>query len=613
MTSAGNGNGSAPGYNIVTLMKRLEAATSRLEDLTVVHAETLKRVSERATGTSVLEGGQSTQAGGDEAGVAGGSAGAGSSTTVVPAILHSKGSTIGSGVGTGVSLSDGASADGAKSAEQDSIGDASVPSVVANSTAGGVVPSDSNEEGHVQISDYKELMKGPLTHLLLLSAQFNDPVVEEAVTHLIKVFEAQLKLLKYSFMAQKPDYQSEAFTELHKDISSHAQSIIDLRETNRGSKFFNHLSSLAEGIPGMGWTTGEDAAGIVEDFRDSAQFYANRILKEYKGVDDKQFEWSKTFILVLNELLSYVRKHYPKGLTWNPNGEPLDEVMKKKDAKLSKEVAKTSAEAASSQSTPTPSVTGGSAGGPPPPPPPPPPMPAASVFQAGGEEKSGGMGMNAVFSELNRGEDITKSLKKVDKAEVAKKRNTPPPPKKPASLSHKKSSVNVPRQPSASAASKKPARTELEDTKWIVENHEDNHEIIIQGEMNQGVFVDRCSNCTIQVKGKVSAITLNECKKVGIVVETLVSGLEVIKCTGFGVQVTGTMPTLTVDQSHEGQVYLSKDSLDVDIYTSQTSAINIDVPKNEAEGDYSEMPLPEQLRHRIDPSGKIVSEVVEHM
>lgn len=57
------------------------------------------------------------------------------------------------------------------------------------------------------------------------------------------------------------------------------------------------------------------------------------------------------------------------------------------------------------------------AGGPPPPPPPPPPPvippPAAPAAPAGG--------VAAVFAELNKGEEVTKGLRKVDKSQMTHK------------------------------------------------------------------------------------------------------------------------------------------------------------------------------------------------
>jgi len=53
-------------------------------------------------------------------------------------------------------------------------------------------------------------------------------------------------------------------------------------------------------------------------------------------------------------------------------------------------------------------------GGAPPPPPPPPPPVAAPAAQTGG-------GAAAVFADLNRGEEVTKGLRKVDKSEMTHK------------------------------------------------------------------------------------------------------------------------------------------------------------------------------------------------
>jgi adenylyl cyclase-associated protein len=512
------------GYNIVTLLKRLEAATSRLEDLTVFHAEAL--VKSTQTKPSIE--------GDDEASV--------------------------------TSLLEGKSEDKATG---------------ASNPRGGLPPA---------IQAFEELLKGSLTQLLALSKSL-DPLIEEQVTHLFKAFEAQLRFLEATLQAKKPDVAGQALGELFKPISQHAESIINIRETNRGSPYVNHLATISEGIPALGWVTVNAPLDYITDYKDSAQFYANRILKEYKETDRKHFEWSRMFTKIVTELQEYVKKFHAQGLQWNENGKPLEEVLK--ETNLAANKARTAAPA------PAPGLST-----PPPPPPPPPPMPPASVFTAGEETSASGMG--AVFQELNKGEGITAGLKKMDKnqkhprpeSESTKKSPAPPPKKKPASLSGP-----------STKPKKKPARQELVDTKWIIENFENDHEIIIHGEMNQGVFIDRCNNCTIQIKGKLSAVTVNECAKTGILVETLVSGVDIIKSSGFGLQVVGTMPNLTIDQSHDGQVYLSKDSLGVDIYTSQTSGINIEIPKAE-EGDYDESPLPEQIVHRF-VDNKIVSTVVE--
>lgn len=59
------------------------------------------------------------------------------------------------------------------------------------------------------------------------------------------------------------------------------------------------------------------------------------------------------------------------------------------------------------------------AGAPPPPPPPPPPV-APPPPPAGAPAPAAG-GVAAVFAELNRGEEVTKGLRKVDKSQMTHK------------------------------------------------------------------------------------------------------------------------------------------------------------------------------------------------
>lgn len=172
-----------------------------------------------------------------------------------------------------------------------------------------------------------------------------------------------------------------------------------MRDKNRGDKtFFNHLSTVSEGIPAVGWVAVEPKPGpFVGEMKDSAQFYSNRVIKDYKDSDKSHVEWCRSFIKLLDTLKEYVMKNHTTGLVWNPKG--VD---------------------ASSYS---PSSSSGASAAPPAPPgplgPPPPPPPPAMEAAAGGAAGAGGI--DAVFAQLNQGEGITKSLKKVDKNEMTHK------------------------------------------------------------------------------------------------------------------------------------------------------------------------------------------------
>ena len=89
------------------------------------------------------------------------------------------------------------------------------------------------------------------------------------------------------------------------------------------------------------------------------------------------------------------------------------------------------------------------------------------------------------------------------------------------------------------------------------------------------------------------------------------SSVDVIKASNFAMQVTGTLPTILIDQVDGAQIYLGKDSMNTEIFASKCSGINLNVIEGEDE-DYKENPLPEQIRTYIGKDGKTVSEIVEH-
>lgn len=58
------------------------------------------------------------------------------------------------------------------------------------------------------------------------------------------------------------------------------------------------------------------------------------------------------------------------------------------------------------------------------------------------------------------------------------------------------------------------------------------------------------------------------------------------------------MPTVSIDKTDGCQMYLSKESIEAEIITSKSSAMNILIPTS-VDGDYIELPLPEQYKTKI--------------
>lgn len=54
----------------------------------------------------------------------------------------------------------------------------------------------------------------------------------------------------------------------------------------------------------------------------------------------------------------------------------------------------------------------------------------------------------------------------------------------------------------------------------IQENYENDHNIeMTDATIKDNIFIERCSNCTIKVKGKVKTVIISNCASVGLMIE----------------------------------------------------------------------------------------------
>lgn len=129
--------------------------------------------------------------------------------------------------------------------------------------------------------------------------------------------------------------------------------------------------------------------------------------------------------------------------------------------------------------------------------------------------------------------------------------------------------------------------------------------------ISHSILISRCAKTTIIVKGKANAISVDNSPRLSLLVDSLVSSVDVIKSPNFAMQVTGSLPTILMDSVDGAQIYLGKDSMHTEVYASKCSSVNLNLVDGE-EGDFKEVPLPEQIRTYINKEGKVVSEIVEH-
>uniref|UniRef100_A0A8C1SEA1 Adenylyl cyclase-associated protein n=1 Tax=Cyprinus carpio TaxID=7962 RepID=A0A8C1SEA1_CYPCA len=443
-----------------------------------------------------------------------------------------------------------------------------------SSSGGGGGPAAASGAVSVYVEAYDNLLSGPVAQYTALSQKIGGDVQKHA--ELMKqAFSCQRQFLVTASNSQKPS--DSVLTSLLAPVSKVIQEVQAFREKNRSSPLFNHLSAVSESVPALGWVAMAPKPGpFVKEMQDAATFYTNRVLKDYKEKDKMHVEWVHAYVSIWTELQAYIKQHHTTGLSWSKTG-------------------------------PVASASGGapSGGAPAPPPPGPPPPPMDLDKSSGGD--SGATNRNALFASLNKGADITKGLKHVSDDQKTHKNpglkaQGGPLPSGPKPFAAR---------PTAAAS---PARTlppvlELDGKKWKVENHEGAQNLVISDtELKQVVYAFKCNNSTLQVKGKINSITLDNCKKLGLVFDDVVGIVEVINCKDVKVQVMGKIPTISINKTDGCHVYLSKDSLSCEIISAKSSEMNVLVPNKD--GEYTEIPVPEQFKTVWD-GNKLVTTATE--
>lgn len=497
---------------------------------------------------------------------------------------------------------------------------ASSQSASSPSSAGpaGDAASTSSNSSSPMVSAYESWVSDFVNPYIDLSNQIGDDVknISEFIIHAI----AEQKLyLQMATGCTKP-----AQKDLVALITPQNKCIIDAtsyKDSKPRTNYRDHLSSIGEFMPVFGWILQDKPAPYIQECRDSVMFWSNKVLKKYK--DDAEnvahVEWTKALILMCNELQKYVRQHHTTGVSWSKSGPAATiEELKKKPGYPPK--PNTGAAAAAPP-----------AGGPPPPPagPPagPPPPPAGGALPTASAPKANAS--SALFSEINNlGSDkITSHLKSVPRDPVTGKRIKTKEGVSKDNLVVKPLKEKSPPKPATKVVKKTPKFECLGGKKWIIEHQENNNELVIDdATMRMTVYVFKCEKCTIQVHGKCNSITLDGCKKVNLVFDNAVAGVDVVNCqsvkdpeflgnekqcneaffpisriNNFSLkpsfsrcQVIGSVPNIQVDKTDGFHMYLSKESQSCQFITAKSSEMNISVVKDD--DDFMEVPIPEQFK-----------------
>ncbi|KAJ6547406.1 cyclase-associated protein [Mycena capillaripes] len=424
------------------------------------------------------------------------------------------------------------------------------------------------------------VIDGKLKPFLELTRSFAGQSVVEIVAIFEKQFDGLRSLLLLSGSCQQPD--KEGLEKLLVPVQANIEAITRCKDAGRKDRdWFTHITIVGDGGLAVGWIGSPKPGPYVGEIKDTVLYNGNKVIKEFKEKDQKHVEWVRSFIAILDAMRAYVMEYHTTGLAWNKRGITVVEYNAR-------------------------NASGG--GAPPPPPPPPPPAAASASASSGG-------GAAAVFAQLNRGEEVTKGLRKVDKSEMTHKN----PALRASSVVPSSTGAAAPKKPikpskPSSLSGKKPAKFALEGKNWSIEYQENEPSLTVDDcQLNQAVNIFGCKHSTILIKGKVNAVTLVNCVKTSVLVDSVVSSISVTNSPSFALQITGSAPMIQLDSTDSGQIYLSKGSLSAEITTAKCSAINVSLPvEGEEEGVFEEQAVPEMLR-TVVKDGKLVTTVVEHV
>ncbi|CAK5091318.1 unnamed protein product [Meloidogyne enterolobii] len=424
-------------------------------------------------------------------------------------------------------------------------------------------PAGGNGSIPPSIKAYDDSVNNALKAFVAVSKKIGGPIGQMA-DKVSVAFDSQRRAIWEGIGRPEPNDNQKQ--QLLQPVVEQVGIVCAFKEQNKTNKsVFNHLAAVSEGLSALGWLGVKPTPGpYVKEMFDVAMFYVNRVRSENKG-DNNHSEWAKSWCDVFFALQGYIKQWHTTGLSWNsaPGSQP---------------------------SGTTPKSGGGA--------PPPPPPPSNDLLTQMASKQSGGggkdQGRQALFAELNKGDAITSGLKKVT-ADMQTHKN-PQLRTQSTVPADKGKSPQKSVSPSGKAGIEKPPKIELKNQKvWEIEYHKDNRQIQIQADLKHSVYIFRCENSVIQIKGKANSVTVDSCKKTSVVFDALLSQVEVINCQSIELQTLGSLPTISIQKTDGCQVYLSKESLNAEIVTSKSSEMNILVPKG-ADGDFTEFPVPEQFK-----------------
>lgn len=477
-------------------------------------------------------------------------------------------------------------------------------------------PAASPSSAGGPLEAYQTLLKTDVAALVDAAEKVGGEVLR-ATRILAEAFHRETEIVAALASCAKPSDPSA----LQPLLQSTAEKMMEAGSLSSGpaSPYSNHFKVVAESAQALSWVAYQPGCGLamppqhVDDAWGAAEFYATKVLMGFKGKGPEHAEWVNAVKKTLQGLKAYCVQYHASGPTWNPAGGALSQF--KYDPKAA---AATPVPTAPVVSAPAPKKKAAPPAAPPPPPPGTLIQPKTTETTDSAASSAGGGGgtMAALFAEINKGTSVTSGLRKV--TDDMKTKNKPDrvgavPATTSAAAFAPPTAAATPKT-GAGAKPSGPSRLECEQgRKWVVENWTGNKELVVEDtDPKQSVYIFNCHNSTVQIKGKVNAITLDGCSKCGLLFDTVVASAEVVNCKGVQMQCTGAAPTVSIDKTDGCQLFMPVAALEgTEITTAKSSEVNVVAMGANDEEEPQEFAVPEQFVSRYR-GGKVVTEAVSH-
>jgi len=153
----------------------------------------------------------------------------------------------------------------------------------------------------------------------------------------------------------------------------------------------------------------------------------------------------------------------------------------------------------------------------------------------------------------------------------------------------------------------------LESTKWKVENQKGAQLTVEVDNPKQSVYIYKCTDSVITVKGKASSIAVDTCTKTAVVFDDVIATAEVVNSKQVQIQANGSVPNITIDKTQGITIYIQSEAgKKTEIVTSASVDLNVVTPGKTENDDPKEQPIPHQFV-TVFQGDKLHTKPVEHV